>query len=79
MDLVSRKSSERKVAKIAGTSKFEYSEDLLGDVLRTSWGHPESTYEGRPLNVRLRRPVDVISGRPQDVRLGHPRDGQIGL
>ena len=40
------------------------------DVLRTSWGRPESTSKGRPLNVRLRRPLDVISGRP--------RDGQIG-
>ena len=92
--MVSRISSERKVTKNAGTSKFEYSEDPLGDVLRTSWGRPESTSQGRPLNVRLRRPLDVISGRPQDVRLGRPldvisgrpqdvrlgrpRDGQIG-
>ena len=58
----------------------------LGDVLRTSWGRPESTSQERPLNVRLRRPMDVISGRPQDVRLRRardvrlrrPRDGQIG-
>ena len=38
-------------------------EDPLGNVLRTSWGCPESAYEGRPLNVRLGRPLDVISGR----------------
>ena len=43
---------------------------LLGDVLRTSWGRPESASQGRPLNVRLGRPLDVISERP--------RDGQIG-
>ena len=53
---------------------------------RSSRGRPESTSQGRPLNVRLRRPLDVISGRPQDVRLrrprevrsGRPRDDQIG-
>ena len=65
---------------------FEYSDGPLGDVLRTSWGRPESASQGRTLNVRLRRPLDVISGRPWDVRLEHrrdvgsgrPRDGQIG-
>ena len=43
------------------TSKFEYSEGPLGDVLMTHWGGPESTSQGRRLNVRLRRPLDVIS------------------
>ena len=52
------------------TSKFEYSEGSVGNVLRTSWGHPELTSQGRPFNIRL--------GRPQDVRLGPPQDGQIG-
>ena len=74
IDLVSRISSERKVTKNAGTSKFEYSEDPLGDVLRTSWGCPESISQGRPLNVRFGRPLDGISGRPQ----GRPGGGQIG-
>ena len=64
MDLISRVSSERKVKKIAGTFKFQYSEDPLVDVLRTSWRRPESTFQVRPLNVRL--------GHSQDVRLGHP-------
>ena len=83
--MVNRVSSERKVIKNAGTSKFEYSEDPLGDVLRTFYGRPESTTQRCPLNVRLGRPLDVISGRPQYVRLGRPldirsgrhRDGQI--
>ena len=44
---------------------FEYSEGPLRDVLRTSWGRPESTCQGRPFER-----LDVISG--------HPRDGQIG-
>ena len=65
------------------TSKFEYSQGPLGEVLRIS---PESTPQGRPLNVRLRRPMDVILGcpqgvrleRPRDVRSGRPWDGQIG-
>ena len=74
IDLVNRISFERKVKKNVGTSKFEYSEDPLGNVLRTSWRFPESISQGRPLNVRLRRPLYVISGRPQDVRLGRPRD-----
>ena len=85
LNLVNRISSERKVKKNS-KSKFEYSQGPLGDVLRTSWGRPESTSQVRPLNVRLRRPQDVISGRPQVVRLGRPqdvtsglpRDGQIG-
>ena len=48
-----------------------------GDVLRTSWRRPGSTFN-RPSNVRLGRPLDVISGRPQDVRSRRPRDDQIG-
>ena len=84
--MVNRISSERKVRKNFGTSKFEYSEGPLRDVLRTSWGHPELTSQGRPLNVGLGRPLNIISGHPLDVRLGrtrdvrsrHPRDGQIG-
>ena len=69
--MVNQISSERKVKRNFGTSKFEYSEGPLGDVLRTSWGRPESTCQGRPLNVRL--------GSPQDVRWRSPRDGQIGF
>ena len=76
--LVNRISSERKFRKNAGTSKLEYSGDPLGDVLRTSWGHPESTSQERPLNVRLARPQDVTLVRPQDVRSRRPRDSQIG-
>ena len=68
--MVNRISSERKVKKNFGTSKFECFEGPLGDVLRTSWGRPETTSQGRPLNVRL--------GRRHEVRLGRPRDGQIG-
>ena len=84
--MVSRISSERKVTNNAATCEFEYSENPLRDVLRASWGRPESTSQGRAWNVRLGRPLDIISGRPQDVRLGRsrdvrsggPRDGQIG-
>ena len=76
--MVNRISSERKVRKNVGTSKFEYSEGPLGDVLRTSWGRPESTSQGRPLNVGLGRPLNVISGHPRDVRSGPPQNGQIG-
>ena len=47
------KSSKRKVRKNVGASKFEYCEGSLGDVLRTSWGRPESTSQGRPLNAGL--------------------------
>ena len=50
------------------TSKCGCFEGPLGNVLRTSWGRPESTSLGRSLT----------SGRRQDVRLGRPRDGQIG-
>ena len=72
--------------KTVGTSKFEYTEDPLRNVLRTSWGHLESTSQGCPWNVRLGHPLDIISGRPQNVRLRRPqdvrsappRDGQIG-
>ena len=45
--MVNRISSERKVRKNVGTSKFEYSEGPLGDVLKTSWGRPESISQGR--------------------------------
>ena len=77
--MVNRISSERKVKrKHFGTSKFEYSKGALEDVLRTSWGRPESTSQGRSLNVRLGRILNVISVLPQDVRLGRPQDGQIG-
>ena len=58
----------------------------LGDVLRTSLGHPETTSQGHLLDVRLERPLnlrlgcslDVISRRSQDDRLERPQDGQIG-
>ena len=58
IDLVNRISSEKKVEKNVGTSKFEYSEGPLGDILKTS-----RIKLGRPLNVRLGRPLNVISGR----------------
>ena len=64
----------QKSLKNFGTSKLEYSEGPLGDVLRTSWGRPEFTSHGRLLNVRLERPLNVISGRAQHVRLGRPKD-----
>ena len=54
----------KKSYKNIGTSKFEYSEGPLGEVLRTSWRYPKSTSQGRPLNVRLGRPLDFISGPP---------------
>ena len=47
-------------------------------ILRSSRRRPESTFQGRPLNVRLGRPKDVISGHPQDVRLGRPWDARSG-
>ena len=50
----------------------------LGDVLRKSWGRPESTSQERPLDVRLGRPLGVISKRPQDVRSGRPEDDSSG-
>ena len=61
-------------------------QDRLGEVLRTSWGRPETTSQGSPLDVRLERLLDVRLGRPQDVisRLpldvnwGRLWDGQIG-
>ena len=84
--MVNQISSERKVRKNVGTSKFEYSEGPHVDVLRTFCGRPESTSQGRPLNVGLGHPLNVISerpldvrlGRPWDVRSGRPRNGQIG-
>ena len=45
------------------------------DVLKTSWGRPESTSKGRPLNVRLRRPLYVISGR--QIRTSQGRSNRI--
>ena len=72
MDLINRISAERKVKRNFGTSKFECFEGPLEDVLRTSWGRPESIFQERPLNVRLGRPLDVISGCLQDVRSGRP-------
>ena len=76
--MVNRISSERKVKRKFGTSKFECFEGLLGEVLKTCWGRPESTSQGRPLNVGLGRPLHVISGRPQGVASGYSGDGQIG-
>ena len=76
--MVNRISSKRKVKRNFGTSKCGCFEGPLGNVLRTSWGRPESTFWGRPLKVRLGRPLDVILGRSQDVKLGRPWGGQIG-
>ena len=83
--MVNGVSSERKVKINFGTSRWwpqivpkTCFKDPLGDVLRASWGRPESTYKGHSLNVRLRRPLDVISRLPQGIRLGRPRDSQIG-
>ena len=50
----------------------------LRDVQIMSWGLPESTCQGRALNVKLGCSLNVISGRLLDVRLRHPQDGQIG-
>ena len=50
----------------------------LGDILGMSWGRPELTFQGRPLNVRLGCPVELRLGRPQDVRSEHPRDVSSG-
>ena len=55
---------KKKLKKI-GTSKFNYTEGHLGDVLGTFQINLPGTS------------LDAISGRPQDVRLGRPRDGQI--
>ena len=76
--MVNRISSERKVKRNVGTFKCECFEGLLGELLRTSWGRPESTSQGRLLNARLGCPLDVISGRPQDVRSGRSRDVRSG-
>ena len=50
----------------------------LGDVLRRSWGRPESTSQERHLDIRLGRPLGVISRRPPDVRSGRPQDDSSG-
>ena len=86
-------SSKRKVKRKLGTSnRWSHIvpktcfQGRLRDVLRTSWGRPETISQGRPLGGRLGHPQDVISrypqdvglGRPQDVRSRRPRDGQIG-
>ena len=68
---------EKSRKKKFGTSKFEFSEGSLRDVLRTSWRRPESTSQGSLLNVRLGRPLDVILGRLEDVRSGRPRDCEL--
>ena len=49
----------------------------LEDVLRTSCGSPNSTFQERPAEVRLGRRQDVILRRPQDFRLGRLRNRQI--
>ena len=45
-------------------------EGPLGDVLRMSWGRPESISQRHSVDVKLGRPLDVISGRPRDVQIG---------
>ena len=72
--MVYRISSERKVKRNFGTSKFEYSEGPVGDVLERL----EDISNQPHLGVRLERSLDVISGRPQDFRSWRLRDGQIG-
>ena len=57
-------SSERKVKRNFGTSKFEYSEGPVGDVLERL----EDVSNHPNLDVRLERSLDAISGRPQDFR-----------
>ena len=52
-----------------GTSKFEYSEGPVEEVLRTSWRRPDLNSQGRPLNVRLGRSEEVRLERPQDVQI----------
>ena len=63
-------SSERKVKRNFGTSKFEYSEGPVGDVLERL----EDVSNHPNLEVRLERSLDAISGRPQDFRSWRPRD-----
>ena len=82
--MVNRVSSERKVKRNLGTFNRRFHivpkkciQGTLRDVPRTSWGRLESTYQGRPLDVRLGRPLDVILRRRRDVKSGRPRDGQI--
>ena len=70
IDLVERISSEKKVENFFCSSKFEYSEAPLGDVLGTSLECQIKRSLGRSQVVRL--------GGSGDVRSGHPRDGEIG-
>ena len=48
--------SKKKTKRVFGTSNFECFEGALGNILRTSWGRPESTSQGQLLNVRLGSP-----------------------
>ena len=51
--------------------------DIQGDILRTSWGRPESTSQRRPLNVKLGRPMTLFQtfrGR----QVGTSPERQIG-
>ena len=49
-------SKKKKTKRVFGTSNFECFEGALGNILRTSWGRPESTSQGQLLNVRLVSP-----------------------
>ena len=50
----------------------------LRDPLKTSWGCPEPTSQGRSFDVRFRRPLNVVLRRLQDVRSGRPWDVSSG-
>ena len=65
----------KKSLKKNSTSKFEYSQDPLGDVLGTS----RINLPGTSLELQIKTSLDVISGRPQDVSLGRPWDFKLGL
>ena len=75
IDLANWIISKRKVKRDFGTSNWwphlipkTCFEVPLGGVLIMSWGRPESTSQGRSLNVRLGCPLEVISGSLQYIR-----------
>ena len=84
--MVNRINSEKKVKRNLGTFSWwlyivciTCFQGLLGDVLRTSWGHPKSASQRHCLDVISSCPHDVISGRLWDIRSGRPQDDQIGF
>ena len=74
MDLVNRITSERKVRKNVGTSKFEYSEGPLGDVLGTSRINLPGTSLERRIRTSPERHFRTSLGR----QIGMSSGRQIG-